>query len=328
MRYTTMRDATQERYLKALEYQNIQLRWEAEQQAFLVENQSLGVYNTAKFVQGFGKGVWNVAWEVGSIPADLGYTIWKCTDGWTACHTRMGEQFDPIATMWDDYYEVAESGYLTVTGQQTIGEHNAIAYDTFRRYTYGEIIDDLEAGNYYGSGEATGQLGGSAALVFTPIKYLPKIPKLPARFKLPAATAEAARALEAARAAEAARALEAARAAEAARALEAARVGETPVWTSWQNYPKVIVDGREYAQVGDRLYTKHAVDRLQPSGLGAPAGATGPGRSISPTFVDYVLQSTEGVPVVGPLGQARLSFTSGTVEVITENGIVVTVITR
>ncbi|PZF79455.1 hypothetical protein C1I92_31040 [Jiangella anatolica] len=109
---------------------------------------------------------------------------------------------------------------------------------------------------------------------------------------------------------------------------EAANGGERLLWTSWQNYPKVTQGGREYAQIGDRLYSHHAVDRLQPSGPGAPGGATGAGRSISPNFVEDVLGSTKGVPVKGPNGEARLSFTSGTVQVITENNIVITVITR
>lgn len=100
------------------------------------------------------------------------------------------------------------------------------------------------------------------------------------------------------------------------------------LWTSWQNYPKVMRGGREYAQIGDRLYTRHAVDRLQPSGLGAPAGAVGAGRSISPTYVEDVISSSRRISVKGPHGEPRLSYTSGSVQVITEDGIVVTVITR
>ncbi|WP_157803632.1 hypothetical protein [Luteimicrobium subarcticum] len=99
-------------------------------------------------------------------------------------------------------------------------------------------------------------------------------------------------------------------------------------WTSWSNYPKVTQEGRNYAQVGERLYTRHAVDRMQPSGLGAPAGATSPGRSVSPAFFEDVLGSTQGSPVRGPNGEARLSYASGTVQVITENDVVITVITR
>jgi len=111
-------------------------------------------------------------------------------------------------------------------------------------------------------------------------------------------------------------------------AAETAGGGERLLWTSWQNYPKVTQGGREYAQIGGRLYTQHAVDRMQPSGLGAPAGATSAGRSISPNFVEDVLGSSEGVPVKGPNGEPRLSYTNGSVQVITEDGIVLTVITR
>lgn len=99
-----------------------------------------------------------------------------------------------------------------------------------------------------------------------------------------------------------------------------------PRWASEPGF--VTQGGREYAQVGDRLYTRHAVDRMQPSGLGAPAGASGPGRSVSPNYVEDVLGSTKGSPVKGPNGEPRLSYTSGTVQVITENNIVITVITR
>jgi hypothetical protein len=94
------------------------------------------------------------------------------------------------------------------------------------------------------------------------------------------------------------------------------------------DYDHVTVDGNDYADVGGRLYTRHAVDRMQPSGLGKVAGGV-QGRSISPNFVNDVLEHPESVdPVKGPLGQSRLSYVSGSVQVITENGIVVTIITR
>lgn len=112
------------------------------------------------------------------------------------------------------------------------------------------------------------------------------------------------------------------------RSTRAGGAGQRLPWTSWRNYPKVNRGGREYAQIGNRLYTRHAVNRLQPRGLGIPAGAKGPGRSVSPSHVEDVLSSSRGMPVKGPHGEARLSFTSGTVQVITEDGIVVTVITR
>ncbi|MBX3375131.1 MAG: RHS repeat-associated core domain-containing protein [Phycisphaeraceae bacterium] len=105
----------------------------------------------------------------------------------------------------------------------------------------------------------------------------------------------------------------------------AARGGRI-AWRSWGGYGKVTVGGREYAKVGDRLYTRHAVDRMQPSGLGTPAGGSGPGRSIAPNFVEDVIQNgtTRSVTVNGV---ERTIHTSGSVQVVTEQGgrIVVTV---
>ena len=75
-----------------------------------------------------------------------------------------------------------------------------------------------------------------------------------------------------------------------------------------------------------RPYTHHAVDSMQPSGLGSsgmPGGSFKPGRSISPNYVEGVLTSdlTVTKPVTGPLGQARTSHVSGSVEVITEGAL-------
>ena len=115
-----------------------------------------------------------------------------------------------------------------------------------------------------------------------------------------------------------------------ARIIATEAAGTRIPWNSYADYPKVTINGREYANVGGRPYTQHAVDRLQPSGLGAPAGASGPGRSIAPGYVDDVLTGSQTVrkPVVGPNGEARVSHVSGSVEVITEGDIVITVITR
>ena len=89
------------------------------------------------------------------------------------------------------------------------------------------------------------------------------------------------------------------------------------LWTSWRNYPKTTLDGREYAQIGDRLYTRHAVDRMQPSGLGAPAGQIGPGRSISPNFIEEAIQNgTIETQIVN--GVERTIYYSGNVQVATE----------
>lgn len=40
---------------------------------------------------------------------------------------------------------------------------------------------------------------------------------------------------------------------------------ERLLWSSWRHYPKITVGGREYAKIGDRLYSHHAIDRMLPS---------------------------------------------------------------
>jgi hypothetical protein len=104
--------------------------------------------------------------------------------------------------------------------------------------------------------------------------------------------------------------------------LSAAKTGATGKlpWGAWADHPKVVFGGREYAQIGKRLYTRHAVERTMPRGL------TMEGRSISPNFVEDVIQTgtRSNVAVDGVL---RQTYRSGSVEGVTEEGgrIVVTV---
>ncbi len=110
-------------------------------------------------------------------------------------------------------------------------------------------------------------------------------------------------------------------------------------WGSWDDYPKVIVNGQEYAVIGGRHYSHHAVNRLQPgrrrhSTIDGPSGHSeiniagdwpDYGRSISPTFVEDVIQNTK--PITQSNG--NLSYTSGTLQVITNTeGAVITVVTK
>ena len=107
------------------------------------------------------------------------------------------------------------------------------------------------------------------------------------------------------------------------------KVNNKVFWGSWSDYKKVKVNGQTYAKVGDRLYSKHAVDRMQPSGkrYGSPITQAGGdyGRSVSPTFVESVIRNTR--PVLQQNG--NLSYTSGSLQVITnKQGAVVTIITK
>ena len=58
---------------------------------------------------------------------------------------------------------------------------------------------------------------------------------------------------------------------------------------------------------------------MQPSGLGTPAGADGPGRNVTPNMVeDMIANGTPTTTTVG--GVERTVFTAGNVSVVTENG--------
>jgi filamentous hemagglutinin len=91
----------------------------------------------------------------------------------------------------------------------------------------------------------------------------------------------------------------------------------------------VTIGSQEYARVGNRLYTHHAVERTYPSSLGTAVGGV-KGRSVAPGYIQEVLSSpgTTRIPVTGPLGEARVSHVSGSLEVITEGDIVITVMTH
>jgi hypothetical protein len=109
-------------------------------------------------------------------------------------------------------------------------------------------------------------------------------------------------------------------------------------WGSWNDYRKVVVGGEEYAVVGDRLYTRHAVDRMQPSGMRYSSSGTGGypqirqtggqydyGRSVAPQYVEDAIASSSGVRQ--PNG--NISHTSGSLQVIlSPEGRVVTIITH
>ncbi len=90
-------------------------------------------------------------------------------------------------------------------------------------------------------------------------------------------------------------------------------------WDSWKNLPKEEHDGKTYARIGDRLYTQHAVDRMQPSGLGAPAGQVGAGRNVAPRFVEDAIQTGTRITQVTGTGVVRSVIRSGNLEIITEN---------
>ena len=116
------------------------------------------------------------------------------------------------------------------------------------------------------------------------------------------------------------------------------------IWGSWDDYSHISIDGKEYAVVGDRYYTPHAVGRMQPSGMRYSSESAGGrvsssriidthfneyGRSISPNYVEYVINN--GKQASSPVDDIiRTVHSLGSVDVVTEQGgkFVITVITH
>jgi hypothetical protein len=97
------------------------------------------------------------------------------------------------------------------------------------------------------------------------------------------------------------------------------------LWSTWKNYPKVTLNGKEYAKIGKRLYSKHAVNYMRPSGLGPLAGEMCnkegipvAGRSLAPDFIQSIIQYGKYREVTMPGGVVRRIYNAGTSEIVTE----------
>ncbi|MBR3973505.1 MAG: hypothetical protein IKJ99_06105 [Oscillospiraceae bacterium] len=128
----------------------------------------------------------------------------------------------------------------------------------------------------------------------------------------------------------------------------AAKKADGIFWGKWSDYEKVTINGKEYAKIGDFNYTEHAVSEfLNPSietnqilridPVTGKRSYVEHSRGIPTGFVNFVL--TEGVELgttkVSPeyvdaiTGAVRRKYTSGTLEVVVEEGnIVVTIFSK
>lgn len=108
------------------------------------------------------------------------------------------------------------------------------------------------------------------------------------------------------------------------------------LWGKWNDYSKVTLNGKEYAEIGDFYYTKHAVEEfLNPSIETNQIKNIEHSRGVPPSFVNWIL--TKGMEngttkIVGTTvenGIERVRYSNGTLDVIVENGnIIVTIITK
>lgn len=101
-------------------------------------------------------------------------------------------------------------------------------------------------------------------------------------------------------------------------------------WGTWTDLPRVTVNGTEYAKIGGRRYTRHAVDRMTPTGFGTAAGGT-TGRGVPTMVVEATIKSGDLVKTQTMVnGAVRQTWRMGTVEVVTESSkeVVITVMRK
>jgi hypothetical protein len=109
-------------------------------------------------------------------------------------------------------------------------------------------------------------------------------------------------------------------------------------WGFWKDYPKVTLNGKEYAVIGPRLYTHHAVERFLPSArrtVGNVPVADGEGgghvyhekaRSIPSAYVEETIQLGTKTDI-SVKEEARTIHVLGDLEVVTtrDKRIVITI---
>lgn len=99
-------------------------------------------------------------------------------------------------------------------------------------------------------------------------------------------------------------------------------------WGVWDDYDKVVRDGREYVKLGDFYYSHHAVDEFTPAYIKSnKINGVEHSRGLSPTFANYIITKgvEEGVTLVKPAKNGYLSYTNGIFEIIMDGDVVVTI---
>ncbi|MCS3799154.1 deaminase domain-containing protein [Niastella sp. OAS944] len=98
----------------------------------------------------------------------------------------------------------------------------------------------------------------------------------------------------------------------------ASEIAPDPQWAFWSDYPKKVINGEEYAVVGNRYFSQEAVDAMAPVGFGAgKSGVVGQG--VSARTVEGIIQTEKEI-----VDGAKSYFDNFDVIVVTEqNGSIV-----
>jgi len=99
-------------------------------------------------------------------------------------------------------------------------------------------------------------------------------------------------------------------------------------WGHWIDLNKIEIYGKEYAKINNRLYTRHAIERMTPKGYGASFMMGVEGRGVPINVVEDVIANgiISETRVVN--GVERISKTVDHVSVVLENDIVITILIK
>ena len=97
-------------------------------------------------------------------------------------------------------------------------------------------------------------------------------------------------------------------------------------WGHWVDLNKVKIVGREYAKINNRLYTRHAIERMVPKGFGASFKTGIEGRGIPVSVVEDVIVKGIVSETKFVNGIERICKTIDKVSIVLEDNIVITVL--
>jgi len=108
-----------------------------------------------------------------------------------------------------------------------------------------------------------------------------------------------------------------------------AGVEEETKWGFWADFKnKITINDREYVKINDRLYTRHAIDRMAPKRYGESFITGIKGRDIPISVVEDVISRGPVTKIELKEDIERITRTIDKVSVILENDIVITVLIK
>ena len=100
------------------------------------------------------------------------------------------------------------------------------------------------------------------------------------------------------------------------------------VWGHWCDLEKIMIDGKEYAKINGRLFTRHAIERMAPISYGESWLMRLKGRGVPTSIVENVIKNGVITETRINNGVTRICKTIDRVNVVLESDIVISVLIK